>query len=112
MKKSSTYSILKEIGDDALRKYIYKNVTESSFDSHRITNYFPKDFKDYYERMLATLADKGDVKIRNVAIANLIGIYLGQNRRVLQIEKVGINKSQNMNGEESTTSLWRKTVSI
>lgn len=52
MKPPTAYSILKELGNDALHKYIYENIAEPTFDSHRITNLFPQDFRDYYERML------------------------------------------------------------
>ena len=81
-----------------------------TFDSHRITNPFPQDFRDYYERMLIAHADEGDIRNRNVIIANRIGIYLGHNSRDLQIEKIGEVTSTNMNGEETPTSLWRKTT--
>lgn len=69
---------------------------------------FPQDFRDYYERMLIAHADEGDIRNRNVIIANRIGIYLGHNSRALQIEKIGEVMSTNMNGEETPTSLWRK----
>lgn len=108
MAKITAYSILKELGNDALHKYIYENITESTFDSHRITNYFPHDFKNTYERMLIAHADKGDIRDRNAIIANRIGIYLGRNRRALQIEKIGEVTSTNMNGEETPTSFWKK----
>lgn len=108
MEKITAYSILKELGNDALYKYIYENIAEPSFDSHRITNPFPHDFKNYYERMLIALANEGDTRNRNVIIANRIGIYLGHNSRALQIEKIGEVTSTNMNGEETPTSLWRK----
>ena len=110
MKPPTAYSILKELGNDALHKYIYENIAEPTFDSHRITNLFPQDFRDYYERMLIAHADEGDIRNRNVIIANRIGIYLGHNSRDLQIEKIGEVTSTNMNGEETPTSLWRKTT--
>ena len=91
-------------------KYIYENIAELTFDSHRITNYFPQDFQDCYERMLIAHADEGDIRNRNAIIANRIGIYLGHNSRSLQIEKIGEVTSINMNGEETPTSLWRKTA--
>ena len=108
MEKITAYSILKELGNDALYKYIYENIAEPTFDSHRITNLFPQDFRDYYERMLIAHADEGDIRNRNVIIANRIGIYLGRNSRDLQIEKIGEVTSTNMNGEETPTSFWRK----
>lgn len=108
MKPPTAYSILKELGNDALHKYIYENIAEPTFDSHRITNLFPQDFRDYYERMLIAHADEGDIRNRNVIIANRIGIYLGRNSRDLQIEKIGEVTSTNMNGEETPTSFWRK----
>ena len=74
----------------------------------RITNPFPQDFRDYYERMLIAHADEGDIRNRNVIIANRIGIYLGRNSRDLQIEKIGEVTSTNMNGEETPTSFWKK----
>jgi hypothetical protein len=111
MKPPTAYSILKELGNDALRRYIYENITEKTFDSHRITNHFPQDFKDYYERMLIAHADEGDLLNQNVIIANRIGIYLGQNSRALRIEKIGTVTSANMNGKDTPTSLWRKTAS-
>ena len=89
MKPPTAYSILKELGNDAMHKYIYENIAEPTFDSHRITNPFPQDFRDYYERMLIAHADEGDIRNRNVIIANRIGIYLGRNSRDLQIEKIG-----------------------
>ena len=110
MEKITAYSILKELGNDALYKYIYENIAEPTFDSHRITNPFPQDFKDYYERMLITHEDEGDIRDRNIIIARSIGIYLGHNSRDLQIEKIGEVTSTNMNGEETPTSLWRKTA--
>ena len=110
MEEITAYSILKELGNDALYKYIYENIAELTFDSHRITNYFPQDFQDCYERMLIAHADKGDIRNRNAIIANRIGIYLGHNSRALQIEKIGEVTSINMNGEETPTSLWRKTA--
>ena len=110
MEEITAYSILKELGNDALYKYIYENIAESIFDSHRVTNPFPQDFKDYYERMLITHEDEGDIRDRNIIIARSIGIYLGHNSRDLQIEKIGEVTSTNMNGEETPTSLWRKTA--
>ena len=108
MEEITAYSILKELGNDALYKYIYENIAEPTFDSHRITNPFPQDFRDYYERMLIAHADEGDIRNRNVIIANRIGIYLGRNSRDLQIEKIGEVTSTNMNGEETPTSFWKK----
>lgn len=108
MAKITAYSILKELGNDALHKYIYENITESIFDSHLITNYFPHDFKNHYERMLIAHADKGDIQDRNVTIARLIGNYLGNNSRILEIENIGTTNSKNMNGNESRVSIWRK----
>ena len=101
MTRITAYVILKELGNDALHKYIYENIAEPTFDSHRITNPFPQDFAH---------ADEGDIRNRNVIIANRIGIYLGHNSRDLQIEKIGEVTSTNMNGEETPTSLWRKTT--
>lgn len=110
MEKITAYSILKELGNDALYKYIYEDIAEPTFDSHRVTNPFPQDFKDYYERMLIAHADEGDIRARNIIIARFIGNYLGHNSRALQIEKIGEVTSTNMNGEETPTSLWRKTA--
>ena len=110
MEKITAYSILKKLGNDALYKYIYENIAEPTFDSHRVTNPFPQDFQDCYERMLIAHADEGDIRNRNAIIANRIGIYLGHNSRALQIEKIGEVTSINMNGEETPTSLWRKTA--
>ena len=104
----TAYSILKELGNDALCKYIYENIAEPTFDSHRITNPFPQDFRDYYERMLIAHEDEGDIRDRNIIIARSIGNYLGHNSGALQIEKIGEVASTNMNGEETPTSLWRK----
>ena len=104
----AAFLLLKELGNDALHKYIYENIAEPTFDSHRITNPFPQDFRDYYERMLIAHADEGDIRNRNVIIANRIGIYLGRNSRDLQIEKIGEVTSTNMNREETQTSLWKK----
>ena len=73
MTRITAYVILKELGNDALHKYIYENIAEPTFDSHRITNPFPQDFRDYYERMLIAHADEGDIRNRNVIIANRIG---------------------------------------
>lgn len=108
MAKITAYVILKELGNDALHKYIYENIVESTFDSHRITNPFPQDFKNYYERMLIAHADEGDIRDRNIIIARFIGNYLGHNSEALQIEKIGEVTSTNMNGKETPTSLWRK----
>lgn len=108
MKPPNVYSILKELGNDALYKYIYENIAEPTFDSHRITNPFPQDFQDCYERILIAHADEGDIRDRNIIIARSIGNYLGHNSRALQIEKIGEVTSTNMNGEETPTSLWRK----
>lgn len=110
MTRTTAYSILKELGNDALYKYIYENIAEPIFDSHRVTNPFPQDFKEHYERMLIAHADEGDIRNRNVIIANRIGIYLGRNSRDLQIEKIGEVTSINMNGEKTPTSLWNKTA--
>ena len=41
MTKITAYTILKELGNEALNKYIYENIAEPIFDSHRITNPFP-----------------------------------------------------------------------
>ena len=41
MKPPTAYSILKELGNNRLRNYIYENIPEPIFDSHRITNPFP-----------------------------------------------------------------------
>ena len=46
---TETYRILKELGNDQLRRYIYENIAEPTFDSHRITSRFPQDFRTYYE---------------------------------------------------------------
>uniref|UniRef100_UPI004029D0B8 hypothetical protein n=1 Tax=Alistipes onderdonkii TaxID=328813 RepID=UPI004029D0B8 len=108
MKPPNAYSILKELGNDALHKYIYENIAEPTFDSHRITNPFPQDFKDYYERMLIAHMDEGDIRDKNIIIARSIGNYLGHNSRALQIEKIGEVTSTNMNGKETPTSLWRE----
>jgi len=108
-KPPTAYSILKELGNDVLHKYIYANIAEPVFDSHRITNPFPQDFRDYYERMLIAHANEGDIRNRNVIIANRIGIYLGHNSLALRIEKIGEVTSTNMNGEETQTSLWKKS---
>ena len=108
MEEITAYSLLKELGNDALYKYIYENIAEPTFDSHRITNPFPQDFKDYYERMLIAHEDEGDIRDRNIIIARSIGNYLGHNSRALQIEKIGEVTSTNMNEEETQTSLWRK----
>ena len=108
MKPPTAYSILKELGNDALHKYIYENIAEPTFDSHRITNYFPQDFQDCYERMLIAHADEGGIRDKNIIIARSIGNYLGHNGRDLQIEKIGEVMSTNMNGEDTPTSLWRK----
>ena len=40
---TQTYRILKELGNHRLRKYIYENIAEAIFDSHRITSRFPQD---------------------------------------------------------------------
>lgn len=108
MTRTTAYSILKELGNDALYKYIYENIAEPIFDSHRVTNPFPQDFRDYYERMLIAHEDEGDIRDRNIIIARSIGNYLGHNSGALQIEKIGEVASTNMNGEETPTSLWRK----
>ena len=63
MEKITAYSILKELGNDALCKYIYENIAEPTFDSHRITNPFPQDFRDYYERMLIAHEDEATFEI-------------------------------------------------
>ena len=108
MKPPTAYSILKELGNDALHKYIYENIAEPTFDSHRITNPFPQDFRDYYERMLIAHADESGIRDRNIIIARSIGNYLVHNSRDLQIEKIGEVMSTNMNGEETPTSFWKK----
>lgn len=61
MKLPTAYSILKELGNNRLRNYIYENIPEPIFGSHRITNPFPQDFRDYYERMLNALVSEGSV---------------------------------------------------
>ena len=43
MTRITAYVILKELGNDALHKYIYENIAEPTFDSHRITNPFPQE---------------------------------------------------------------------
>lgn len=106
--KSTVYAIIKELGNEPLHRYIYENIAENQFDSHRITNYFHQFFKDYYERMLIALGNKNDITNKNVIIANSIGNYLGRNQRELQIEKIGKVISVNMNGNLSSTSLWQK----
>lgn len=111
MTKITAYTILKELGNEALNKYIYENIAEPIFDSHRITNPFPQDFKGHYERMLTAHSTEGSVEARNIVIANLIGIYLGRNKKALNIRKIGNNVSKNMNGKETQTSLWEKTES-
>lgn len=110
MAKITAYVILKELGNNALHKYIYKGIAESTFDSHRITNHFPQDFRDYYERMLMAHADEGDIRDRNIIIARFIGYYLWHNSRDLQIEQIGEVTSTNMNGVETPTSLWEKQI--
>lgn len=87
MKPNTAYSILREIGNEVLSRYIYENIAEPIFDSHRITNPFPQDFKGHYERMLTAHSTEGSVEARNIVIANLIGIYLGRNKKALNIRK-------------------------
>lgn len=109
---TETYRILKELGNDQLRRYIYENIAEPTFDSHRITSRFPEEFRPYYERMLSALAREGDdTREPHRAIANQIGNYLRQNSRALEIEKIGEVTSMNMNGRTSRSSLWKKTAS-
>ena len=69
---TQTYRILKELGNHRLRKYIYENIVEAIFDSHRITSRFPQDFRTYYERMLNALASEGNIQDPHFAIANQI----------------------------------------
>ena len=45
MTRITAYVILKELGNDALHKYIYENIAEPTFDSHRITNPFSAGFQ-------------------------------------------------------------------
>lgn len=106
-----TYRILKELGNHRLRKYIYENIAEPTFDSHRITSRFPQDFRTYYERMLNALASEGNIQDPHFAIANQIGNYLRLNSQALEIEKIGDVTSANMNGKTSRSSLWKKTAS-
>lgn len=109
---TETYRILKELGNDQLRRYIYENIAEQTFDSHRITSRFPEEFRPYYERMLSALAREGDdTREPHRAIANQIGNYLKRNSRALEIEKIGEVTSMNMNGRTSRSSLWKKTAS-
>ncbi len=108
---TQTYRILKELGNHRLRKYIYENIAEAIFDSHRITSRFPQDFRTYYERMLNALASEGNIQDPHFAIANQIGNYLRLNSQALQIEKIGDATSSNMNGKTSRSSLWKKTAS-
>lgn len=109
---TKTYRILKELGNHRLRNYIYENIAEPTFDSHRITSRFPQDFRTYYERMLNALASEGNIPQNpHFAIANQIGNYLRLNSQALQIEKIGDARSSNMNGKTSRSSLWKKAVS-
>lgn len=109
---TETYRILKELGNDQLRRYIYENIAEPTFDSHRITSRFPEEFRPYYERMLSALArERDDTREPHRAIANQIGNYLKRNSRSLEIEKIGEVTSMNMNGRTSRSSLWKKTAS-
>lgn len=108
---TETYRILKELGNDQLRRYIYENIAEPTFDSHRITSRFPEEFRPYYERMLSALAREGNIQDPHFAIANQIGNYLRLNSQALQIEKIGEVTSMNMNGRTSRSSLWKKTAS-
>lgn len=105
---TQTYRILKELGNHRLRKYIYEDIAEAIFDSHRITSRFPQDFRTYYERMLNALASEGNIQDPHFAIAKQIGNYLRLNRQALQIEKIGDATSSNMNGKTSRSSLWKK----
>lgn len=108
---TKTYRILKELGNHRLRKYIYENIAEPTFDSHRITSRFPQDFRTYYERMLSALASEENIQDPHFAIANQVGNYLRLNSQALQIEKIGDATSSNMNGKTSRSSLWKKTAS-
>lgn len=53
MTRITAYVILKELGNDALHKYIYENIAEPTFDSHRIAILFRR-----ISELLRTYADR------------------------------------------------------
>lgn len=110
MARSLIYSILNSLGDENFREYIHRQIEESIFDSHRITNVFPQIFQAHYEQMIGAFPEETTKEECNIVIANCIGVYLGKVQNRLHIEKIGEQYSENMNGKITKTSLWRKTL--
>ena len=80
MEGITAYSILKELGNDALSTFT--NIAELTLDSHRITNYFPQDFKTVTNVAIKIRGRRRHPE-SNAIIANRIGIYLGHKQQGL-----------------------------
>lgn len=105
---TTAYTILKQLGNDTIRKYIHESIPLREFDSHYFIKSFLDDFKNEYDDMLNAHKTLGDQKKQNQRISNLIGNYLGKNQTVLGITKIGDVESLNINGSKTTNSKWRK----
>ncbi len=109
-KRTTAYTIMGEIGNETLLRFIRNAFPSREFTSHDFTMLFPTHFPNEYERMLEVYAEYGEMPYRNQKITNAIGKYLGNHRQSLHIEKIGTAKSKNINGSISSASVWRKTL--
>lgn len=113
MTKTTAYSILKELGNDLLRQYIYNQLPYPQFNSHDFTNSFAENFQDHFNRMLELHRTEGNDEQSGQIVSRLMGVYLGMNRKALMIEKIGENPpTLNINSTYTKTSLWRKTITL
>ena len=106
----NAYWVLKGIGNTTLREHIYKQIPGEIFDSHDFTNSFVKHFNKEFDEMIELHKSDGDMNDILRTISNLMGVYLGKNRKALGIQKIGISDlTVNLNLTFTRTSQWRKT---
>lgn len=105
----NAYWILKGMGNKVLREHIYKQIPSEIFDSHDFTNSFVKSFSKEFDEMIEVHKPTGDMNDIMRIISNLMGVYLGKNRKDLGIVKIGISDlTVNLNLTFTHTSQWRK----
>ena len=108
--RTTAYTIMGEIGNETLLRFIRNAFPSREFTSHDFTMLFPTHFSNEYERMLEASAEYGEMPYRNQQITRAIGKYLGNHRQSLHIDNIGKARSKNINGTISQASIWRKTL--
>lgn len=97
-----------EIGNAVLLDFIRSTLANQQFTSHDFIDLFSGHFSAEYERMVDIYSEYGDICYRNKMVANAIGRYLGNHRNNLHIEKIGVQRSKNINGTISSASVWHQ----